>query len=218
MELSPKTFFFMLLAMVLLLGLTIVNEGSRTYVNNLYQYNVYNVASADENSIPNSQDILIAENKQTDFITTHAKISDKDKAGVCMAPQDPDQDLNNVFAINAAIGSNVLMNGKKMMAGKRQFLKFQAHQERSGTGDRLAGSMTGFHESSRNGKQLHLRWTNIDKVFKPSCMLDNQFDPERRPLVVLNGTRKRLGSGSCKGQTWYQCKIIRHNQDKCPIY
>mmetsp|Transcript_9657 Transcript_9657/g.12622 ORF Transcript_9657/g.12622 Transcript_9657/m.12622 type:complete len:494 (-) Transcript_9657:53-1534(-) len=214
---NSRSFFLMLFVIVILffstsLDLSFTSDGIYDY--NLASFTTNGVAAAEEDSadsellVPLRQPLLKEEDVAA--ATSNSK--------TCETPVDADPEFEQRFRDKCGYWIKKVTKWKQLMAKKKKFPKFYAHQERSGTGDRLAGSMTAFSTAMKTQNYLELRWTNIDKVFKPSCLLNNEYDSQNRPLVVLNGTRKRLGSGTCRLGTWYQCKIVRHNRDRCPVY
>mmetsp|Transcript_541 Transcript_541/g.678 ORF Transcript_541/g.678 Transcript_541/m.678 type:complete len:542 (-) Transcript_541:316-1941(-) len=102
----------------------------------------------------------------------------------------------------------------KMKAKRNNYQKrFYAHQQRSGTGDRLAGALTALNHAMTRGEILDVAWTKLYTVFKPSFFVAN--DP---PLINYLENAKSLKIGSCKAASYYKCSYEFHKSDRCPVY
>lgn len=119
--------------------------------------------------------------------------------------------------------------------------KLYAQQERSGVGDRMAGIMGAFYFALQRKVRLEVRWTLINEVFQPSCLVDQYIsasnissadsetlsdDGVRASHVnssstffsLLGDSPPKHSANACEHASYYSCSYKEHLSDHCHNY
>lgn len=130
--------------------------------------------------------------------------------GQCLL--DPSFDFDGRFVSTCGWWIDSISSWKEKLQEQKYTIKFYAYQERSGTGDRLAGVMGSLYHAMQRNERLEVQWALIDQSFKTSCLVNDS-------QVKLLGTRpKRFNAYPCSNKAYYSCSYANHVNDNCPIY